>query len=432
MNHWFAKIFSKKRYLLSLTFIVALVIRLFFIFNTQHQNEAIDLNIYRDGGQLITNCINPYDYNDNVELRNQLRQDSLAYNLWVCETQERWDYYASSNLPLSLLYYGLIDKVSNGNSNIYRVFFAVIDSILATLIVLILISFWQLKPSLTSLILILGLGSLSPTLLLWGTVYPEDKGLQILLMLLAIIFAVDKRWVVSALMLGCSIAFKGLGVFIIPICIFLIIDKPKNIFKLKIEQVKRLILYLVLTFIFTFVWFIPYIPDVFEMMKLRMATNIGGEVIPEHGSIWVIMMKAFPSNWAVIKTIFLLSIVVLWSYVFIFKKLNIIALSLFFLVLFVDILLLKGSMDRMNIGIIISMLFFYFIDVKYAKILAWYTIVIGAYLYYKLIMQVRIDETIDAMYTLGYVLLFCLYPIYYLAKKNKSEINTEENIKNSY
>lgn len=417
INSLFEKLFSKKRYLLSLTFVTALLVRLFFVYNTPQMNETIDLNILRDGGQLITHGINPYDFEDNVELRNQLRLDSLAYTGWVCETQERWDFYVSGNLPLSLLYFGLMDLVTNGNSKGYRMFYTIIDAILSTFMALILILFWQLRPSIFSLMLIIGIGALSPSLLLWGSIYPEDKGLQTLLMLLAILFAIDKRWILSAIILGCSIAFKAVGVFIIPICLFLIIDKPKNIFSIKKQEMKKGIYYLVLTSIFAFIWFIPYIPEVFDMMKLRAVDNVGGEVIPEHGSIWVIIMELSPENWRLIKTISVLSLTILWSYTFLIKKLNIIALSLFFLLLFVDVLLLRGSMDRMNIGIIISMLFFYFVDVKYAKILACYTIFVGGYLYYSLILMERIDQRVDAIYTLGYTLLFCLYPVFYLFKE---------------
>lgn len=415
-------LFSKRNILLILIFVFAFITRLYFIYVTPYQNESIDLNIYRDGGQLITNGINPYDYSDKKDIRSQLRLDSLAFNVWICETQERWDFYASSNLPLSLLLYGLIDSISNGNPIVYRIFFAFIDAILALVIALTLLRFWKLKPSLINLILLLGLGALSPTLLLWGVIFPEDKGLQILLMLLAILFAIDRKWFISSIFLGCSIAFKGLGFFIIPLCLFLIINENQKITKINKNQLKLSIAYISLTFVFAIIWFLPYMPEIFEMMKKRMEMNLGSEVVPEHGSIWLIVMNNFPDQWEYIKTFSIIIISILWGYTFLLRKINIPALSLFFLILFVDILLLKGSMDRMNIGIIVSMVFFHFIDSRYAKILGWYTIIIGFYLHYPLIRQNRIDESIDAIYIMGYLIMFCSYPIFSLFdKKTKSQ-----------
>ncbi|MBX2959213.1 MAG: hypothetical protein KF732_04585 [Flavobacteriales bacterium] len=416
-------LFSKRKILLILIFVFAFITRLYLIYNTPYQNESIDLNIYRDGGQLITNGINPYNYSDKIDIRNQLRLDSIAFNVWICETQERWDFYASSNLPLSLLFYGLIDSISDGNSTIYRIFFDIIDALLALVIALILLRFWKLNPSFINLILLLGAGALSPTLLLWGAIFPEDKGLQILLMLLAILLAIDRKWFLSSIFLGCSIAFKGLGVFIIPLCLFFLINENQKIHKSNKKQFKLILLYLSLTFFFSIIWFLPYMPEIFEMMKKRIEMNLGSEVIPEHGSIWVIVMNIFPNKWEYIKTFSIAIISILWGYAFLFRKVNIPALSLFILVLFVDILLLKGSMDRMNIGLIVSMVFFSFIDIKYARILGWYTIIIGFYLYYPLIRQNRIDESVDGIYTMGYLILFCLYPLFTLFDK-KIELPT--------
>ena len=411
-------IFLKKRILLIIVFAIAFITRLYLVYKTPQNNNTIDLNIYRDGGQLIINGINPYDYFDSVEIRNKLRLDSIAYTPWISETQERWDFYASGNLPLSLLFYGFTESISSGNPFFYRLLFVFIDALLAMFIALIMLENWKLIPSLSNFLLILGIGALSPTLLLWGCSFPEEKGLQILFMILAPLFASKKNLIWSTLFLGCSIAFKGLGIFIAPLCLILFIGDKHQLLKIDKQNIKHAILFIVLTIVFTICWFLPYMPEIFEMMQKRIEANMGVNVLPEHASIWTIAMKFYPNSWGQIKIYSTIFICLLWGYAFIVRRLNIAAISLFFLVLFVDILLLKGSLDRMNIGILISLIFFYFIDFRYAKILGWYTIIVGFFLYPPyIITNGVIRESIDVLYILGYVTLFCIYPLFFLLNR---------------
>jgi hypothetical protein len=187
---------------------------LVIVYVTPGTDKSIDLCIYIDSGQLVSNGINPYDFNDGKELRNLLRTDNVAYDEWVSRTQEKWDTYACSNLPLSLLYYGAIDYFFTGDALAYRIVFSFADALLSSLIVLFLIRYSGLKAGLFNLTFISLIGIFTPILLLWGSVIPEDKGIQILLMLLAAIFSKEKNILLSAIFLGFSVAFKGLGVFI--------------------------------------------------------------------------------------------------------------------------------------------------------------------------------------------------------------------------
>jgi hypothetical protein len=147
-------------------------------------------------------------------------------------------------------------------------------------------------------------------------------------------------------------------------------------------------------------------------MHSRLMSNLN--TVPGHGSIWIFAFNNFPENWAYIRTSFIIIISLLWSYTFIIKKLNIAAISLFLLVLFVDIMLLQGSLDRMNIGIIVSTVLFCFIDLKYSRILAWYTIIVGWCLYLRLVVTGSVIETVDVLFIIGYIIVFSLYPLYCL------------------
>ena len=399
-------------------FFLALVVRLLLILTNHTKNKFTDLNIYRETGQLVKSGINPYKYTEDAEMRNKLRLDTIAFDPSVSQTQEGWDYYTSSNLPMSSLHYGLIDKITNSNPVAFRIIFSFFDSVLSVIVALFLIKYWQLRNSWLSLILILGAAALSPTLLLWGSIIPEDKGLQTLFMLLAVWLAKDKKWILSSVLLGISVAYKGLGIFISPLCLFFIMDQPDNIFRINSSQIKKGVIYTVLSLLFAGIWFLPYIPDVLTMMAGRLSSNL--KVDPGHGSIWTMVYNTLPGSWVYIKSIFIIVISFIWSYTFLFKKINLPAVSLFLLVLFVDIMLLQGSLDRMNIGIMISTILFCLIDIKYCRILLWYLIIASWPLYIRSLISGNPNEITDGLFTFGYVIIFTFYPVYYLYKTRSS------------
>jgi len=411
-------LFSNRQKIVVFVFFLALIVRLLLILTNHTKNKFTDLNIYRETGQLVKSGINPYKYTEDLEIRNKLRLDTIAYDPSVSQTQESWDYYTSSNLPMSSLHYGLIDKITNSNPVAFRIIFSFFDSVLSVIVVLFLIKYWKLTSTWLNLILVLGAAALSPTLLLWGSIVPEDKGLQTLFMLLAVWLAKDKKWILSSVLLGISVAYKGLGIFISPLCLFFIMGQPENIFRINSSQLKKGAIYTLLSLFFAAIWFLPYMPEVISMMLARLSSNLN--VDPGHGSIWTSVYKLFPGNWVYIKSTLIIVISLIWSYTFLFKKLNIPAISLFLLVLFVDIMLLQGSLDRMNIGIMISMILFCFIDIKYCKILVWYTIIASWPLYIRSLINGNPDETIDGLFTIGYLIIFTLYPIYYLYKTKSS------------
>jgi len=411
-------LFSNRQKIVVFVFFLALIVRLLLILTNHTKNKFTDLNIYRETGQLVKSGINPYKYTEDLEIRNKLRLDTIAYDPSVSQTQESWDYYTSSNLPMSSLHYGLIDKITNSNPVAFRIIFSFFDSVLSVIVVLFLIKYWKLTSTWLNLILVLGAAALSPTLLLWGSIVPEDKGLQTLFMLLAVWLAKDKKWILSSVLLGISVAYKGLGIFISPLCLFFIMGQPENIFRINSSQLKKGAIYTILSLFFAAIWFLPYLPEVLSMMLGRLSSNLN--VDPGHGSIWTSIYKLFPGNWVYIKSTLIIVISLIWSYAFLFKKLNIPAISLFLLVLFVDIMLLQGSLDRMNIGIMISMILFCFIDIKYCRILVWYTIIASWPLYIRSLINGNPDETIDGLFTIGYLIIFTLYPIYYLYKTKSS------------
>lgn len=179
------RIILKRVILIFAIFIIAFAARFYLISATGENNNFIDLCIYIDGGHLVSYGINPYDYSDGVEIREKLMTDSEAY--YPTENQEDWNNATASNLPLTLLLFGAIDRIYPEPIG-YRLIFTIFDCLLSVFIGLFMMNYWSNKMSFEKFLMILGLSALSPILINWGVLLPEDKGIQILLMVSALFF----------------------------------------------------------------------------------------------------------------------------------------------------------------------------------------------------------------------------------------------------
>lgn len=344
------------RLLYLLCFSIAFAVRLFLIFSTPEKNNHIDLQIYRDAGQLMVNGINPYDFNDEIDLREKLRTDEICYNDWVCSTQEIWNYCSSANLPLATILFYLIEYIFS-NPLHYRVIFAFLDSILSIFILVFILNRWNIYQDQLSkkfqlslhaykiILTITGLllGALNPILLAWGILWPEPKGTGLLLMISALYYSESRssknRMVLSPILLGFSISFIGLGVFVAPICFYNIYVK---------NGIKNTIYYSVAAFIAFIIWIIPFLPEIITMMDVRLKESSS----PYHGSMWVEFVRFLPDYWVFIKHIFTWFFIILNIVGLIRKRINIPLFFASLLFLFTCIYLTSGGLDRMNIALV--------------------------------------------------------------------------------
>ena len=342
--------------LAAVSFLMAAASRFALIGVTPRSNSFIDVQIYAAGGQLMSHGINPYDPADGSDFRQKLREKYDEVNAWFAETQPRFDYYAGGNLPLNLMLFGAIDHFFPANPIAYRAVFALADSLLSAFVVYFVFKVWRLAPSLVHLILAAGLGVFSPILFAWGFFSPEDKGLQILLMISAVYFAWSGRWVLSALLLGGSIAFKGLGVFIAPLCAWYAAARPRGLH----EWVSRPVLarcacYAAIVAVVAAVWFLPYLHNIFAMMTHRLSPELG-TALPKQGSMWLPACWILPGHWAAVKNAFMLFFVLRNLIGFARGRLAPEVITASLLVLFVDVALLAGNLDRYNIGLLVAIL----------------------------------------------------------------------------
>ena len=363
-------------------FLLAFSIRFLLILATPATNTITDLCIYIDSGQLMSHKINPYKLSEQPTIRNKLRKDSFAFNAYTCQNQAVWNYFASSNLPLALILFGLIDSISS-TYLCYRLSFALFDSILALIIFSFIRNNWQKKIGSDWFSGQIMLGIFSPVLLQNGTIITEHKGTAILLILAAIQFTSSKnkfiREYLSACFVGSSIAFIGLGIFVLPLCLFHAFSWH-YIEPLK-SKLWTLLKYLLVAGFFTIIWFLPFWPDIFDMISNRIGGSTGLVAAkdnnwypyftaPYHSSPWRSVAIWFPNHWHIVRFIYLGIFIGINAYGICKKAINpwIITANLFILLL--CFVLLDGSLDRINIGILIAILFLGKTNSEYAIVLS--------------------------------------------------------------
>jgi hypothetical protein len=413
----------KRWIVLGLVFVVSLSIRYLITVLTPEQNAWIDLSIYIDGGQLVAHGVNPYDFNDEPLLRDSLRTDSIAFNYYVAESQDRWNFYAGSNLPLTLLYFGAIELIAQGDPFIYRVVFAVMDSILSVVLTMFILNYWVTSEK-NKFLVAIGLGVLSPILLSAGTFLPEDKGVQILLMVGALYFSKKKQFFLATLLLGWSVAYKGLGVFIAPFCLYQYLGEIKRSEIFSPIVLKRAVLFTLAALVFALQPFIIYLSDISDMMKLRLSQNLVLEVA-QHSSIWVFTHVLFPKSWMDVRFLFSLFFISINLIGILRGKLgpNIVTASL--LIWFTVIMMLSGSVDRLNMAMAVTLVLLGVTHTKGSIFLTMYYVFAGvmSLAYVAMIFQGKYalpagfgTDTIASPFCLGFVLMYTGILAYYALK----------------
>ena len=316
---------------------------------TRESDRHIDLTIYVSGGRLMSAGVNPYDWQDGLEVRERLRMQPGSYEPWVSESQERWNHYASSNLPLTLMFFGLADRYGS-QALPYRLMFALCDCALAGLIGLFVLHHWYGGQShAKALGLGILLGALSPVLLHWGTRQPEDKGVQILLMLGALhaVRAPKPRVVFGALLLAASVAFKAIGILVAPLCaVWLWFAREESSTG---ERIRRMLIFGVLTAVAGLAMFAPFLPEVVAKASDRLSAHVGAAV-PIHGSPFALIATLWPDSWSFVHRGTMALLVVVLVVGGLMRRLRSEVMTAGALVLFVVVGLTTGSLDRLNMA----------------------------------------------------------------------------------
>ncbi|UFS69744.1 hypothetical protein LPW11_17840 [Geomonas sp. RF6] len=346
---------------------MSLDVRLYATAVTPGQDNHIDLGIYRNSGQLVVNHINPYDSSDGYEIRQKLRTNNDAYNSWVSETQERWNHYAGSNLPLTVLILGGIEDLwivagfdgsGYASATFYRYCFAVFDSILCVVIAMYILRFWEKRSLLFKLAAILFTAVLNPILLYQGSILPEEKGLQVAFMLLALYFARSEgkvaRLILAGVFTGASIAYKGIGVFIVPLVFWYAVLNggeggsggiwSRTRCRDAITFAASVLSVLMLTCL-------PFLAGLTQMMSGRLSGNMDTKCVI-HASIWRVFVDLLPHHWGYLRSATIVVYLVAAGVILRCRRSHVEDAFAAVVLLFTNVMLLAGSLDRMNMGIL--------------------------------------------------------------------------------
>lgn len=408
-------------------FSVTFLFKALLIFISPQANNFTDISCLVNGGQMLTHGINPYDFDDNVELRTQLRLDSIAYNEWLCSDPAEWNYHSGNNLPFNLLLNGFIDLFADGNVYVYRMAYNFADSLIGVFVVLFAFGALNLPYTFLNLILVFLLGGASPQLIVFGTMIPEDKGIQIVCMVMALWFSYKKKLLPAALFLSFSVGFKAIGIFIAPLCLYYFLTPQENALAqhhswrdiVKVifnkDNVKKTLQLTILSITFFLIFYLPYATDFYNLMLNRLDFDLDNT--PLHASLWRFFHMNYPDQWLTIRQYTIAGLLIYTLWLFLYKNLTFELFITSILLIFTCVILITGSLDRCNMAMQFSTIIFFLKDRKIGSALAAYYI-LGSSIYIIPVISRYLNftktEWIDfPLFSSYFVLGFCI--LYFIA-----------------
>lgn len=403
----------KPRTFLAIMLLTILVGRLGAVFITPASDHNIDLSIYREAGELVVNGVDPYDFTSQSELRERLRLDDVGTaEPWVKEPLSRYNYYVSSNLPGSTMLYAALEFLSAGNPKIWRAAFVLGDISIALAAFFFLrrvgVDLQDTGQKITFAAAVVGY----PSLIEWGTLWPEDKQFQTALMLLlaGLLVATPKSPIRAAVGIGVtgslSILFKALGIFLLPSTIRYFSNRPR-----------REALIAVLAFAITTLPFVLLFNLAFIRLMLDRVSAGSAFTVAAHGSPWTLLPEAWVSY---SRPLACMVLVALTATYYSMKKIDLLngmaSLNLIFICLWVN----GGSMDRMNIAMMFALMCVATLSVRYWRGLTLFNFAIQAPIYTIVMMQhfrrnplqnmEQLDAAATAIFLIAYFYCLFLHP----------------------
>jgi hypothetical protein len=395
------------RTFLLLVLLAIVATRMFLILDTPTRDGAIDLSIYRETGELVVHGVDPYDYASRAPLRERLRQNDYGAIAWVKEDRDRYNYYVSSNAPGTVVLFGLIQLVTGGNATLWRVAFALGDVAIA------LCAFFFLGRAGVNLedwrnrLTFAGVVVAYPSLLLWGTLLPEDKQFQTASMLLlgglllAPASSRGARWSAFAtgVVAAFSIAFKVLGAILIPVAVMFYRGRPWREAAIAILAFAATGLALFMVFDASFVTLI-----------LQRAATGSSPVLDRalHGSPWGL----FPSSLGVtyVRPALCVALAAVVLVRFLRGRIDLLNSLAAIHVVFICLWITGGSMDRMNIAMLFALMCVATLSVERWRTLCLVNLIIQVPIYAGSFRETlpRNFQSLDGVATIAFLLsYFC-------------------------
>lgn len=380
---------------LALTFGLGLLVRVILVALTPMSSHFADTCLTMESGSVVSHDIRTYDPTDKPALRAQLRDDNYAYLPPMATRPSEWNFHTSSHLPLSLLVYAVFD-IWWPNTVAFRLSFSVLDTLLCCFV------YWWLWLTLVPLrrsevptgfmaylrkgltgrsieFYVLGMVILSPVLLKAGTVILETKGTCSLLMVASLCFFHQQsprlKYLVSPALLGMSIAFMGVGVFLVPYfagC--LLLRQPRlgpSVRWPSAQSMGDLARFGLIAVLFASIWFVPFVPDILLMVKARLAFSTTNVLF---ASPWKPVVALLPNQWILVKYAFSMLFLGTAGVGFLRGRLSVNMLTASLFLYFLTVSVTDGSMDRVYMSLLVTMLL---VVAEYRRLVRWLVLICG-------------------------------------------------------
>lgn len=390
---------------------------------TSHDDAQMDLSIYQEVGELLDHGIDPYDHQTNVEMRTALRLNDYGAAEWVKQNAAMYDYYVSANLPGSTAFYGLLERISQGNPKIWRLGFASGDILIALAAFFLLHRAGVVLDTLSKQITFSLAAIYYPSNIEWGLLIAEDKQIQTALMLLLAGLLVARpaaRGPLNAVAIGSigalSLIFKAFGVFLAPVALGYFYRAPRWELALAVCAAAITVLPFCLRFDLSFV----------HLMLDRVVHGSAASNTALHGSPWQLI--PFPAVYyarPLLCAALSLYVVIAW----VGGRLDVLNCSAAIGVILVCLWMVGGSMDRMNIAMMFAMFCAATVSIRFWQNLVLFNFTAQILIYTAEIARTRwlnfVDaETPDAIATAIFVTSYFVLLASSTARATRSSIPT--------
>lgn len=190
-------------------------------------------------------------------------------------------------------------------------------------------------------------------------------------------------------------------------------------------MVLRAVQFTMASLFFAFLPFIPYLEGVFAMMTGRLENNLNAT--PMHSAIWRVAYFWSPENWQFYKLAFTIVFLGINILLVILKRITLEILTASLLLWFLGIVLLAGSLDRMNIAFLIIILIIGMTRVNAAMLLASAYMFIGGVLFLAAFATLNSwsmleYELLDSFFSLIFTITYTTILIYFVFNKQSRKL----------
>lgn len=313
----------------------------------QYAND-FDIAIYQSAGKLALEGVNPYDFDDQPQVRERVRREMGSANAYIAETQERWDLYVASNLPASTILYALFESVAGGSRWIWRLLFISGDIAILLGTYALFTAFRGAPRKRWDQAAIFAIACIYPSLIVSGTIFPEDKQYQTALMLFAAALLSKQggtgkaRDIVTGLTLSLSVLFKFFGVFLLPL---FLVRYWKGGFSAFLRASIAGLIPVALSFAAFGLHFV-------ETMGARAENDSFS--MPHHSSPWVLLAALGNSNVFDLRILFTIGLVAATMWLLARRRIDMLNACAALMVVFACVWLIGADINRMNMAMMFA------------------------------------------------------------------------------